>query len=241
MDQCLADKRYFPPSYSQRLATGEYAAGHNAQTWRNYARRDIQRGREIVRLLRQWKPLAGKRVLDVGCGYGGMMICMAEQGADVVGVEIDPERAAMGKLRLQELGIVADCSEADICQPGMAEKLGTFDVITCQDVLEHVMDPTEMIQTVSNLLKPGGIIYMQVPNKWGAQQLMADHHYSLTGITALSRKQAIEYWQTATGEAVNDYGVGYPRAERYYSAAFARSCSPPAYRSWRSAVTAWAP
>jgi len=47
----------------------------------------------------------GKRVLDVGCGYGGMMISMAEQGAKITGVEIDPERARMGKLRLEELGI----------------------------------------------------------------------------------------------------------------------------------------
>jgi len=222
IDQCLADKRYFPPVYTKRLSTGEYAGGHNAQTWRNYARRDIQRGREIVRMLQQFKPLAGKRVLDVGCGYGGMMICLAEQGAEVVGVEIDGERAQMGKARLAELGIKAECYESDVCEPGKAESLGTFDLITCQDVIEHVMDPTLMIQTVSKMLRPGGVIYLQMPNKWGAQQLMADHHYSLTGITALSRKQAIEYWQLATGENEPEYSVGYPRAERYYASAFAK-------------------
>jgi SAM-dependent methyltransferase len=222
MEQCLADHHYFPPSFAHRLSTGEYAAGHNAEVWRRYARRDIQRGREIVRTIRQLMPLRGKRVLDVGCGYGGMMISMAEQGAKITGVEIDPERARMGKLRLEELGIPCDYREADICEPSIREGLGTFDVITCQDVLEHVMDPTLMVRTVCSMLRPGGVIFIQIPNKWGAQQLMADHHYALTGITALSRNQAIEYWQLATGEEARHYGVGYPRGERYYMNAFAR-------------------
>jgi SAM-dependent methyltransferase len=222
MEQCLADHHYFPPAYAKRLSTGEYAAGHNAEVWRKYARRDIQRGREIVRTIRQWAPLRGKRVLDVGGGYGGMMISMAEQGAHVTGVEIDPERAHMGKQRLQELGIQCDYREADICDPVARGSMGEFDVITCQDVIEHVMDPTLMIQTMCSMLKPGGVIFLQMPNKWGAQQLLADHHYALTGITALSRNQAIEYWQLATGEEARHYGVGYPRGERYYLNAFAR-------------------
>jgi 2-polyprenyl-3-methyl-5-hydroxy-6-metoxy-1,4-benzoquinol methylase len=222
IEQCRADQIYFPKSFRNRLSTGEYAAGHNAQVWRDYALRDIQRGREIVRRLQSWKPLQGKRALDVGCGYGGMLIAMAEQGAEVTGVEIDPERARMGRLRLDELGLHASLHESDICSPGMAARLGMFDVISCQDVLEHVMDPTEMIRTVSSLLRPGGVIYIQVPNKWGVQQLMADHHYALTGITALSRNQAIEYWKLATGEEARHYGVGYPRGERYYLNTFAR-------------------
>lgn len=222
MEQCLADHHYFPPSYAKRLSTGEYAAGHNAEVWRRYARRDIQRGREIVRTIRQWMPLRSKRVLDVGGGYGGMMISMAEQGAHVTGVEIDTERANMGKQRLAELGIPCDYREADICDPIARGDMGEFDVITCQDVLEHVMDPTLMIHTMCSMLKPGGVIFVQVPNKWGAQQLMADHHYALTGITALSRNQAIEYWQLATGEEARHYGVGYPRGERFYLNGFAR-------------------
>lgn len=222
IEQCLADHHYFPPAYAKRLSTGEYAAGHNAEVWRRYARRDIQRGREIVRTIRQWIPLRGKRVLDVGGGYGGMMISMAEQGAHVTGVEIDTERAHMGKQRLAELGISCDYREADICDPIARGDMGLFDVITCQDVLEHVMEPTLMVQTMCSMLKPGGVIFVQVPNKWGAQQLMADHHYALTGITALSRNQAIEYWQLATGEEAKHYGVGYPRGERFYMNAFAR-------------------
>jgi cyclopropane fatty-acyl-phospholipid synthase-like methyltransferase len=220
MEQCRADHHYFPPSFAKRFTTGEYSTGHNAEVWRRYAQRDIQRGREIARTLRQLKPLRGQRVLDVGCGYGGLMISMAEQGANITGVEIDPERANLGRLRLEELGIPCDYREADICEPSIRESLGLFDVITCQDVLEHVMDPTSMVQTICSMLRPGGVIFVQVPNKWGVRQLMADDHYGLTGITALSRKQATEYYQRATGIDPRHYDVGYPRGERYYMNAF---------------------
>ena len=221
--QCSADRNYFPPSFAERLSTAEYAAGHNAEVWRAYAWREIQRGREIVRMIRQVIPLRGKRVLDVGSGYGGMLISMAEQGAAITGIEIDPERARMGKQRLNELGLEVPYLEGDICEPGIETKLGGFDVVVCQDVLEHVLDPTSVIHALCTMLKPGGVIYIQIPNKYGIDQLMSDHHYALTGITALSRPQAIEYWQLATGEAAEHYGVGYERGEKFYSSAFARN------------------
>jgi len=221
--QSQADRSYFPEAFAKRLSTAEYAAGHNAEVWRAYAWREIQRGREIVRMIRQVTPLRGKRVLDVGSGYGGMLISMAEQGAAITGIEIDPERARMGKQRLDELGLEVPYLEGDICEKGIEEKLGRFDVVVCQDVLEHVMDPSAVIRSLCTMMKPCGVIYIQIPNKYGIDQLMRDHHYALTGITALSRAQAIEYWQLATKEAAEHYGVGYERGEKFYFSAFARN------------------
>jgi len=57
----------------------------------------------------------------------------------------------------------------------------------------------------------------------GREQLMKDHHCARTGITALSRPQAIEYWQLVPGEAAEHYGVGYERGEKFYLSAFARN------------------
>ena len=68
ISQCRADRGYFPEVLVQRLSTLEYVAGQNAEVWREYAWREIQRGREIVRMLRQVTNLRGKRVLDVGSG-----------------------------------------------------------------------------------------------------------------------------------------------------------------------------
>jgi SAM-dependent methyltransferase len=174
-------------------------------------------------MVRQVTTLGGKRVLDVGSGYGGMLISMAEQGANVTGIEIEAERARIGQLRLKELKMEVPYLEGDSCEPGIAEKLGQFDVAICQDVLEHVMEPKTVIDSRCRMMKPGGAFYIQIPNKYGIDQLMIDHHYALTGITARSRPQAIEYWQLATGEAAEHYGVGYERGEKFYFSAFARN------------------
>jgi 2-polyprenyl-3-methyl-5-hydroxy-6-metoxy-1,4-benzoquinol methylase len=220
--QSRADRTYFPGAFAKRLSMNEYSAGNNAAVWREYAWREIQRGREIVRMVRQVTELRGKRVLDVGSGYGGMLISMAEQGANVTGIEIDVERARIAQMRLKELKMEVPYIEGDICKPGIADEIGKFDVVICQDVLEHVMEPGVVIAALCKMMKPGGVIYIQIPNKYGVDQLMKDHHYALTGLTALSRPQAIEYWQLATGEAAEHYGVGYERGEKFYSSAFAR-------------------
>jgi SAM-dependent methyltransferase len=221
--QCRADRSYFPDVLMERFSSAEYVSGSNAEVWRTYAWNEIQRGREIVRMVRQVTALRAKRVLDVGSGYGGMLISMAEQSANVIGIEIDPERARLGKQRLKELNMDVTYMEGDICDKGIGARLGQFDIVICQDVLEHVMHPKAVIDSLCGMMKPGGVIYVQIPNKYGIDQLMRDHHYALTGITALSRPQAIEYWQLATGEAAENYGVGYERGEKFYLSAFRKN------------------
>jgi SAM-dependent methyltransferase len=220
--QCEAERDYFPPAFAAHLASEEYGVGVNAQTWRDYAARDIQRGREIVRQLRQRSPFRGKRVLDVGCGHGGALVAFAEQGAEVVGIEIDAARYRVGKQRLGDLGFQVECHQGDICDREFTCRLGTFDVIVCQDVLEHVLDLSQAIRTLCALLRQGGLLFIQVPNKYSPEYILADHHYGLFGISLLSRPQAIEYWGLAYAALPEHYTVGYLRSEKYYRQAFAR-------------------
>lgn len=223
INQCNTDRDYFPPEYAKRLVSDEYASGINSEAWRSYANREIQRGRAIARQVRKHIPLAGRRMLDVGCGYGGTLVCFAEQGCNVVGVEIDEERARVGKKRLADIGIQADYRMDDICSPGIKDRIGTFDIIVVQDVLEHVMDPGLTIATLASLLRRDGVIYVVVGNKYSPDQLMADHHYAQAGMTILSRPQAIEYYKLATGFGADYYAVGYWRTEGYYRRMFSRN------------------
>jgi SAM-dependent methyltransferase len=223
IQQCNSDRGYFPPEYAKRLTSGEYMNGINSKAWRSYANREIQRGRAIARQMRKHIPLHGRRMLDVGCGYGGTLVCFAEQGCKVVGIEIDAERARVGRKRLADLGIQADYRVDDICSAGVKERIGTFDIIVVQDVLEHVMDPGKTISALSALLRRGGVIYVVVGNKYSPDQLMADHHYAQAGMTILARPQAIEYFRVATGSPADHYGVGYWRTEAYYRRMFSRS------------------
>jgi predicted TPR repeat methyltransferase len=159
--QCEVERDYFPPAFAAHLASDEYEVGVNAQTWRDYAARDIQRGREIVRQLRQRSPLRGKRALDVGCGHGGMLIALAEQGAEAAGIEIDAARSRVGKQRLRDLGLQVDWCQGDICDGELTSRLGTFDVIVCQDVLEHVLDTSQAITSLCALLRKGGLLFIR--------------------------------------------------------------------------------
>ena len=219
---CEADRDYFPPAFAAHLTSDEYSVARNVQARRDYAARDIQRSREIVRQLRQRSSLRGKRVLDVGCGHGGALIAFAEQGAEVMGIEIDAERCRIGKQRLRDLGFQVEWHQGDILDRGLACQLGTFDVIVCQDVLEHVLDISQTIRTLCALLRPGGLVFIQVPNKYSPEYIQADHHHGLFGISLLSRPQAIEYWGLAYAAPPEYYAVGYLRSEKFYRLAFAR-------------------
>lgn len=219
---CEVDRDYFPPAFAAHLTSDEYGVGCNVKSWQDYAARDIRRSREIVRQLRQRSPLRGKRVLDVGSGHGGALIAFAEQGAEVVGIEIDAARYRVGKERLCDLGLQVEWHQGDVLDRGLTSQLGTFDVIVCQDVLEHVLDITQATRTLCALIRPGGLLFIQVPNKFSPEYIQADHHYGLFGISLLSRPQAIEYWRLAYAAPPECYTVGYLRSEKFYRLAFAR-------------------
>jgi len=216
------DPRYFPSAFDQFLTSKVY--GINDDTYRRYMRSDIERGREIARVLSSWSSLQQKDVLDIGCGYGGLMIVMKEAGAKTIsGIEVDQERLDWAALRVTGLDYSAKLLRLDICDQSTLARLGLFDVILAQDVLEHVLDPVAAIRNISALLRPGGIVYVQVGNKFSPDQLLADHHYKLPGITMLSRAQAIEYWQIRCGRDPSEYGVGYWREEKFYRHVFSRA------------------
>jgi SAM-dependent methyltransferase len=220
--QCEADRDYFPPSFAAYLASDHYGEGGDPKTWRDYVARDIHRGRKIVRELRVRTPLREKRVLDVGCGHGGLLIAFAEQGAQATGIEIDAARCHVGKQRLRDLALQVDWSQGDICDGKFTRRLGTFDVIVGQDLLEHVLDTAKAISNLCALLRKGGLLLFKVPNKYSPEYILADHHFGLFGISLLSRLQALEYWRLAFGAPPERYIVGYLRCEKYYRRAFAR-------------------
>ena len=98
------------------------------------------------------------RVLDVGCGTGSITI-LANQGKsnEIVGIEPDADRAVVARGR----GI--DVREV-IFSESLVIELGKFDVVTSSDVLEHVLDPGEMLRLFAEALNPGGRVIVSVPN-----------------------------------------------------------------------------
>jgi len=108
--------------------------------------------------------LAGKRVLDVGCGGGILAESMAAAGADVTGIDMGEAPLEVARLHLLESGL--EVNYLRIPAEEMArEQPASFDVVTCMEMLEHVPDPASIIQACHDLVKPGGQVVFSTLNR----------------------------------------------------------------------------
>ena len=118
-------------------------------------------------------PLAGKHVLDVGCGGGILTDSMARKGADVLGIDLASKALRVAQLhaleaqtpnvRYREVSVEALASE----QPG------SFDVVTCMEMLEHVPDPASVVRACAELVKPEGWVFFSTIHRNAKAFLLA--------------------------------------------------------------------
>jgi 2-polyprenyl-6-hydroxyphenyl methylase/3-demethylubiquinone-9 3-methyltransferase len=106
----------------------------------------------------QHAALKDKQVLDVGCGGGILSESMAAKGAHVTGIDLGEKALNVAKLHSLETGIAVDYQYISVEE--LAEiKPGTYDVITCLEMLEHVPNPASIVQACAKLVKPGGHVF----------------------------------------------------------------------------------
>lgn len=116
--------------------------------------------------------LAGKEVLDVGCGGGLLSEGMAARGAKVTGIDLSDKPLGVARLHLLESGLQVDYRQ--IAAEALAEeKPAAFDVVTCMEMLEHVPNPASTIAACSRLVKPGGTVFFSTINRNPKAYLLA--------------------------------------------------------------------
>ncbi|MGI0116938.1 bifunctional 2-polyprenyl-6-hydroxyphenol methylase/3-demethylubiquinol 3-O-methyltransferase UbiG [Zooshikella sp. RANM57] len=108
--------------------------------------------------------LAGKKVLDVGCGGGILSESMALRGAQVQGIDMGEAPLTVAKLHCLESGANVEYTQTT-AEALAQEKPGYFDVVTCLEMLEHVPDPSSVIKACSQLVKPGGHVFFSTINR----------------------------------------------------------------------------
>ena len=108
--------------------------------------------------------LAGKRVLDVGCGGGILAEAMAQKNADVTGIDLAEKSLKVAELHRLESGVNVDY-ECISAEDLAARAPATFDVITCMEMLEHVPDPASVVRACATLVKPGGHVFFSTINR----------------------------------------------------------------------------
>jgi len=110
-------------------------------------------------------PLAGKKVLDVGCGGGILTDAMARKGADVLGIDL-----ATKALRVAQLHAIdaqtPNVTYREISAESLADQQpASFDVVTCMEMLEHVPDPASIVNACMRLARPGGWVFFSTLNR----------------------------------------------------------------------------
>ena len=109
--------------------------------------------------------LAGKRVLDVGCGGGILSDSMARRGADVLGIDLSGKALKVAQLHAIEAA-TPRVAYREVAAETLADEMpGQFDVVTCMEMLEHVPEPSSVVAACSRLVRPGGWLFFSTLNR----------------------------------------------------------------------------
>jgi len=175
-------------------------------------------------------PLSGKRVLDVGCGGGILSDSMARRGATVLGIDLAAKPLKVAQLHALEAD-TPNVEYREVAAEALAaEQPGSFDVVTCMEMLEHVPDPSSIVAACTTLVKPGGWVFFSTINRnakafvyaiVGAEHVLqllpkGTHEYA-----KFIRPSELAQWCRNTGlDLVDTRGMQYsPITQRYWLSA----------------------
>jgi len=171
--------------------------------------------------------LKGTRVLDIGCGGGILSDSMARRGASVLGVDLASKALKVAQLHALEAGTENVEYREVAAETLAAEAPASFDTVTCMEMLEHVPDPSSIVQACAALVKPGGWVFFSTINRnakaflfaiVGAEHVLqllpkGTHEYA-----RFIRPSELAQWCRAAGlELADTRGMEYnPITKRYW-------------------------
>lgn len=117
-----------------------------------------------LQLIDELAGLQGKRVVDVGCGGGILSESMSARGADVTGIDLGEKALKVAELHRLESGASVNYRLIEV-EALAQEQPGSFDVVTCMEMLEHVPDPAAVVRACATLVKPGGHVFFSTLNR----------------------------------------------------------------------------
>ncbi|MCD9005647.1 bifunctional 2-polyprenyl-6-hydroxyphenol methylase/3-demethylubiquinol 3-O-methyltransferase UbiG [Luteimonas sp. XNQY3] len=122
--------------------------------------------------VRERTRLDDARILDVGCGGGLLSEALAQRSARVTAIDLAEDLVKVAKLHGLESGVQVDYRVQSV-EALAAEQPGSFDAVTCMEMLEHVPDPAAILKACATLLKPGGALFVSTLNRTPAAFALA--------------------------------------------------------------------
>jgi 2-polyprenyl-6-hydroxyphenyl methylase/3-demethylubiquinone-9 3-methyltransferase len=116
--------------------------------------------------------IAGKRVLDIGCGGGILAESMAARGANVTAIDMAEAPLAVAQIHVRESGLEVEYLKSTAEDHAAARPAG-YDVVTCLEMLEHVPDPSQVVAACRTLVRPGGHVFFSTINRNAKAWVMA--------------------------------------------------------------------
>lgn len=173
----------------------------------------------------QHSPLAGKKVIDIGCGGGILSEAMAQRGADVTGIDMGKMPLSIAKRHASENGL--DIEYLKITAEEIAQqRTEQYDIVSCLEMLEHVPDPSSVVAACAKLCKPDGHLYFATINRnpkaylfaiLGAEHILKLLPKGTHDYEKLIKPSELHYWLRQTGlSLIDSVGMTYnPFTQRY--------------------------
>ncbi|MDH3985853.1 MAG: bifunctional 2-polyprenyl-6-hydroxyphenol methylase/3-demethylubiquinol 3-O-methyltransferase UbiG [Gammaproteobacteria bacterium] len=170
-------------------------------------------------------PLKDRKVIDIGCGGGLLTEGMAKRGAQVIGIDMGKAPLTIARLHQHESGLDIDYRQITAEQMAATES-GSFDTVTCLEMLEHVPDPAAVIAACAQLIKDDGRVFLSTINRnpkaylfavVGAEYLLRLLPKGTHDYNKFIRPSEMEKWARAAGLHMTDLtGMSYNPLTREY-------------------------
>ena len=176
--------------------------------------------------IRQHVPLSGRKVVDIGCGGGILAESMAASGAIVTGIDMAEGPLAVARLHQHESAAKVEYRQAT-AEELAASEAGSYDLVTCLEMLEHVPDPARVIESCATLVKSGGHVFFSTINRnpksfafaiLGAEYILKLLPAGTHDYEKFIRPSELEAWARRAGLALRgSIGMHYNPITREYS------------------------